>query len=72
MLKGDVSARNHYAAWREGKQTMIWRKAPRCPYCRSIEFRKVELLDLTGCMDKKAKNYQGYFVKADPARCRFK
>ena len=37
-----------------------------------IEFRKVELLDLTGCMDKKAKNYQGYFVKADPARCRYK
>ena len=41
MLERDVSARNRYAAWRENKQTMIWRKAPRCPYCRSIEFRKV-------------------------------
>ena len=37
-----------------------------------IEFRKVELLDLTGCMDKKAKNFKSYFVKADPARCRYK
>jgi len=33
------------------------------------EFRKVELLNLVGCMDKKAKNYRSYFVKADNAKC---
>lgn len=33
------------------------------------EFRKVELLNLVGCMDKKAKNYRGYFVKADNGKC---
>ncbi len=36
-----------------------------------IEFRKVELLDLTGCMDEKARNFRSYFLKADPARCRY-
>lgn len=36
-----------------------------------LEFRKVELLDLAGCMDPKAKNYKSYFVKSVPSRCRF-
>ena len=30
-----------------------------------IEFRKVELLQLIGCKDAKAKNYKSYFVKGD-------
>ncbi|MCL4783161.1 MAG: DUF1080 domain-containing protein [Bryobacterales bacterium] len=34
-----------------------------------IEFRKVELLNLEGCMDPTAKNYKSYFVKADNAQC---
>jgi hypothetical protein len=36
-----------------------------------VEFRKVELLNLVGCMDKKAKNYKSYFEKDDPAACRY-
>ena len=36
-----------------------------------VQFRKVELLNLVGCMDKKAKNFRSYFVKPDPASCRF-
>jgi hypothetical protein len=35
------------------------------------EFRKVELLNLVGCMDKKAKNYKAYFVKADNSQCKY-
>jgi hypothetical protein len=34
-----------------------------------IEFRKVELLELKGCKDPKAKNYKSYFVKADNSKC---
>lgn len=34
-----------------------------------IEFRKVELLELKGCKDPKAKNFKSYFVKADNASC---
>jgi hypothetical protein len=37
-----------------------------------VEFRKVELLNLVGCMDKKAKNYKSYFEKDEPASCRYK
>jgi hypothetical protein len=37
-----------------------------------VEFRKVELLNLVGCTDKKATNYKSYFLKSDPAACRYK
>ena len=36
-----------------------------------IDFRKVELLNLEGCTDRKASNYRPYFVKSNPAACRF-
>jgi hypothetical protein len=35
-----------------------------------IEFRKVELLNLVGCMVKSSPAYRPYFVKNDPAQCR--
>ncbi len=35
-----------------------------------IEFRKVELLNLAGCMEPKASNYKAYYVKANNAECR--
>jgi hypothetical protein len=35
-----------------------------------VEFRKVELLNLVGCMDRKSKSYRPYFEKSDPAACR--
>ena len=34
------------------------------------EFRKIELLNLEGCMDKSSKAYRPYFVKSNPARCK--
>ena len=36
-----------------------------------IEFRKVELLNLKGCMDPKAKNYRKHFVVNDHGDCRY-
>ena len=35
-----------------------------------IEFRKVELLNLSGCMDPDASNYKNYYVKSEPDSCR--
>lgn len=35
-----------------------------------IEFRKVEVLDLVGCMDPTARNYKRYYVKSDPGACK--
>lgn len=36
-----------------------------------IDFRKVELLNLEGCTDPKASNYKTYFVKSNPAKCKY-
>jgi hypothetical protein len=36
-----------------------------------IEFRKVEVLNLAGCMDPKAKNYKSYYVKAENSGCQY-
>lgn len=35
-----------------------------------VQFRKVELLNLVGCMDKKSKSYRDYFVKNEAKACR--
>jgi Domain of Unknown Function (DUF1080) len=34
-----------------------------------IDFRKVEILNLCGCTDKKAKNYKSYYEKSDNTQC---
>jgi 3-keto-disaccharide hydrolase len=36
-----------------------------------VQFRRVELLNLKGCMDSAADNYKSYFVEPDPASCRY-
>jgi len=36
-----------------------------------IEFRKVELLPLEGCMDPRASNYKPFYVKPDNRQCRY-
>lgn len=35
------------------------------------DFRKVRILNLEGCMDKKARNYKRYFVKDNPETCTY-
>jgi hypothetical protein len=36
-----------------------------------IDFRRIEILDLVGCMDPKAKNYRSYYIKADNSKCKY-
>lgn len=36
-----------------------------------VDFRKVSLLNLAGCMDPKAANYRSYYVKSEPATCQY-
>ncbi len=36
-----------------------------------IDFKSIEVLELCGCMDPKAKNYKSYFVKADNSMCKY-
>lgn len=35
-----------------------------------VDFRKVEILDLEGCMDARSKNYRPYYIKSNSAKCR--
>jgi hypothetical protein len=35
-----------------------------------IDYRKIEVLNLEGCMDKSSKRYRPYFVKNNPAMCK--
>jgi hypothetical protein len=35
-----------------------------------IDFRKIEVLNLEGCKDQKAKTYKAYYVKDNPKACR--
>lgn len=37
-----------------------------------VDFRKVELLNLCGCTDPKARNYKSYYVKSDNKTCEYK
>lgn len=37
-----------------------------------IEFRKIEILNLEGCTDPKAKNYKSYYVHSDNSGCVYK
>jgi hypothetical protein len=34
------------------------------------EFRKIELLNLSGCMDAKSPRYKSYYIHSDPSGCR--
>ena len=36
-----------------------------------IDFRKIELLNLAGCTDQKAKNYKDYYIKSDNSQCKY-
>jgi hypothetical protein len=36
-----------------------------------IDFRRIELLNLVGCMDPKARNYKTYYIKADNTQCKY-
>jgi hypothetical protein len=34
-----------------------------------VDFRKIEMVNLKGCMDKAAANYKDYYIASDPASC---
>lgn len=35
-----------------------------------IDFRKVEILTLVGCMDRRSPSYRSYYLRSDPSQCR--
>lgn len=64
---GNISGYNE-SAYEEGKplkEGYISIQAESHP----IDFKSIEVLNLCGCMDEKAKNYKSYYVKADNTTC---
>ena len=64
---GDISGFRE-AAYKEGQpldEGFISIQAETHP----IDFKSIELLNLCGCTDTKAKNYKSYFVKSDNSSC---
>lgn len=66
---GSVSGYNE-SAYREGEpieEGYLSIQAETAP----IDFKSIEVLDLCGCMDVKAKNYKSYYIKADNTKCEY-
>ncbi len=36
-----------------------------------VDFRRIELLNLVGCMDPKSKSYKPYYIKNDESKCAY-
>ena len=36
-----------------------------------VDFKKIEILNLVGCTDPKAKNYKDYYIKSDNSQCKY-
>ncbi len=68
-MGGGVANRYDPAVWEPGKplkEGFIALQSEGQP----VEFKDIRLLNLVGCMDKKAKNYKSYFVKGDTS-CKY-
>jgi 6-pyruvoyltetrahydropterin/6-carboxytetrahydropterin synthase len=37
----------------------------------AIDFKDIKLLNLKGCMDKKAQNYKSYYLEMDKNSCKY-
>jgi hypothetical protein len=68
---GGGSVANHDPAVKKDGQLLTGGSISLQAESHPVEFRKVELLNLVGCTEKKAKNYRSYYEKNDPASCRY-
>lgn len=74
---------NNDLNWTKGNVTdsMVWINRANTPLregyialqaeSQPIDFRRIEVLNLIGCMDTKAKNYKSYYIKADNSKCKY-
>jgi hypothetical protein len=63
---------NNYNAWaKQDDSILIEGSISLQSESHPVQFRKVELLNLKGCTDPKAKNYKSYYVKSDNTSCKY-
>jgi hypothetical protein len=78
--EGFVGPQNNWG-WANIMDSMIWVNKANTPLSEGyialqaesqpVDFRKIEILNLVGCMDTKAKNYKPYYIKADNSKCQY-
>ena len=78
--EGFVGPQNNWG-WANIMDSMIWVNKANTPLSEGhialqaesqpVDFRRIEILNLVGCMDPKAKNYKSYYIKADNSKCQY-
>ena len=78
--EGFVSKTNNWS-WANITDSLFWINKANTPLVEGhialqaesqpIDFRRIEILDLVGCTDPKAKNYKTYYIKSDNSQCKY-
>ena len=78
--EGFVSKTNNWT-WAGITDSLIWINKANSPLkeghialqaeSQPVDFRRIEILDLVGCTDPKAKNYKTYYVRSDNSQCKY-
>ena len=78
--EGFVSNTNSWT-WAGITDSLIWINKANTPLkeghialqaeSQPVDFRKIEILDLVGCTDPKAKNYKEYYIRSDNSKCKY-
>jgi len=78
--EGFVSNNNSWT-WAGITDSLIWINKANTPLkeghialqaeSQPVDFRRIEILDLVGCTDPKAKNYKTYYIRSDNSKCKY-
>ena len=78
--EGFVSKTNNWT-WANITDSLLWINKANTPLkeghialqaeSQPVDFRRIEILDLVGCTDPKAKNYKIYYIKSDNSQCKY-
>jgi hypothetical protein len=78
--EGFVSNTNNWT-WANITDSLIWINKANTPLgaghialqaeSQPVDFRRIEILELIGCTDLKARNYKAYYVKSDNNKCQY-
>jgi hypothetical protein len=78
--EGFVSNTNSWT-WAGITDSLIWINKANTPLkeghialqaeSQPVDFRKIEILNLVGCTDPKAKNYKTYYIRSDNSQCKY-
>ena len=78
--EGFVSNTNNWT-WANITDSLFWINKANTPLgaghialqaeSQPVDFRRIEILELIGCTDSKARNYKAYYVKSDNNKCKY-